>query len=152
MGNDKWQRIEGTVIMGRGWTSGHAKDCPYPNGTVGLQLPHFRKRGLDLGTFYPGTLNVSIAPRKFKLHNPEFTFQNVKWHAGHRPEDFSFSRCWINYEQQRVQGVVYYPHPETKVNYFLDDSTFEIIAEYLDSIHPGSRVELEINSNEITIT
>ena len=152
MDSGKWHRIKGVVLEGRGWTSGRAEGCPYPRGTVGLQLLHFQKRGLDLGTFYPGTLNISIAPKKFTVCHPEFTFRNVTWHPEHRPEDFSFSRCWVIYGEQRVKGVVYYPHPETKVSYFLDSSTFEIIAEYIESIHPGSKVELEVNGDEIRIT
>lgn len=149
---EKWYGIKGVVVEGRGWTSGRAEGCPYPKGTVGLQLPYFQKRGLELSAFYPGTLNVSIKPKKFIMYHPEFTFRDVTWHPEHRPEDFSFSRCWVIYGGQRVAGVVYYPHPETKVSYFLDSSTFEIIAEYIESIHPGSRVEIEINGDEIAVT
>jgi len=47
--------------------------------------------------------------------------------------------------------VVYYPHPETKVGYFLDNSTLEIIAEYIESIHCGDEVEIELNTDEIEV-
>jgi len=147
----KWQRIKGIVIKGRGWTSGCAEDCPYPEGTVGLQMPHFQARGLDLSNFCPGTLNISIKPQKFIMQHPEFTLRNIKWHSGHPPEDFSFSRCWIHCKGQRAAGVVYYPHPETKVSYFLDNSTLEIIAEYIESIRCGDEVEIELNADEIVI-
>ena len=85
------------------------------------------------------------------IRHPEFTFRDVTWHREHRPEDFSFSRCWVIYGEQRAAGVVYYPHPETKTRYFLDDSTLEIIAEWIEAIHPGSQVEVELNSYEIEV-
>jgi len=151
MAENTWQRIKGIVIEGRGWTSGQAKDCPYREGTVGLQIPHLRKRGLDLSGFYPGTLNISIKPKKFSVKHPEFTFRNIRWHIDHPPEDFSFSRCRVYFKGRRASGVVYYPHPETKVGYFLDNSTLEIIAEYIEPIHCGDEVEIELNTDEIEV-
>lgn len=151
MGFGVWHSIRGVVLKGRGWTSGQGASCPYPEGTLGLQLSHFREGGLDLVEFYLGTLNVSIKPRRFSMCHPRFTFHNVTWHPEHRPEDFSLSPCRVIYHEQTVPGVIYYPHPETKTSYFLDDSTLEIIAKEIRSIHPGSQVELEINTNEVEI-
>ncbi len=151
-GQPKWRRVKGVVVKGRGWTSGVGETCPFPHGTVGLQLPCFLQRGLDLSEFYPATLNVSIRPREFSIRNPRLTFRKVTWSAEHPPEDFSFLPCWVTFGDQHVSGFIYYPHPETKVRYFLDNSTLEVITKYLKSIGEGDSLILEFDANELEVT
>ena len=126
-----------------------AKDSPYPRGTIEMQTPYFQELGLDLTPYFPGTLNISIHPHTFKLIKPEYTFGNLQWNLAYPAEDFSFSRCRVIFGGNVYPGLVYYPHPETKIGHFQDPSTVEVIAVKIPEISYGHALELELNSQEI---
>ena len=146
-----WALVKGVISKGYGVASGRAPDSPYPEGTIRMQMPFFRERGLDLSGCFEGTLNVSIAPRRFGMRKPEWTFPTVKWCDRCNAETFSFSRCTIRTNQGRLPGFVYYPHPETKPAHFQDTSTLEIIAPLIEGLAYGSSIELLLNTEEIDI-
>jgi hypothetical protein len=54
--------IQGEIQQGHGVASGKNAETPYPNGTIAMQAPFFKKLGLDLFNFWPGTLNISFKP------------------------------------------------------------------------------------------
>ncbi len=116
-----------------------------------MQVPYFKERGLDLRAYYRGTINISIAPKKMMPINPQHTFRNVRWTRAHPAEDFSFSRCQVIYRNEKYQGWIYYPHPETKERHFQDPTIIEIIAPLIEGISYGERVEIEIKTREISI-
>jgi hypothetical protein len=141
--------IRGVLVRGHRVASEPSKDYPY--GTLQKQKPFFKALGLDLSEYFDGTLNVSIAPLKFRMLRPQFTFERVAWTDLHPPETFSFSRCKVMFENAEYEGWVYYPHPETKKRHFQAPSLIEVIARQIPGIHYGSAVELEINPREILI-
>ena len=141
--------VTGVIVEGYRVASGPSKDYPY--GSLEKQIPLFKERGLDLERFYPGTLNVSIAPHTFEMVNPEYTFRQVAWTDLHPPEDFSFSRCTFRFKGGGVEGYVYYPHPETKKRHFESASILEIISVYIPDIEYGDRVEVKLNADEVRI-
>lgn len=49
--------LTGIVKSGHQVASGRAENSPYERGTLEMQLPCFRDLGLDLSTFYLGTIN-----------------------------------------------------------------------------------------------
>jgi len=112
-----------------------------------MQLPYFKKLGLDLYNYYPATLNINIFPKKFELINPEYTFRNVKWFADKPAEDFSFSACKIIHKNKIYEGYVYYPRPETKTAHFHDESSLEIITDYINNIYYESHILLLLGYN-----
>ncbi len=116
-----------------------------------MQLPHFRKRGLDLSDFYLGTLNVSIAPYTFELENPKYTFPEVKWHPDYPAETFSFSPCALKYQDRSTQALVYYPHLETKIGHFQDSCIVEVIAPRLADVKYGDRLELKLDPQQVKL-
>ncbi|MBW4522552.1 MAG: hypothetical protein KME16_23140 [Scytolyngbya sp. HA4215-MV1] len=146
-----WQRIWGTVQPGHQVASGKAPNTQYAAGTIALQLPFFRALGLDLTPFFQGTLNVTIRPCTYVMHCPAYTFRQVQWTTQHPPEDFSFSSCYVIFQELRYRGMVYYPHPETKKTHFQDRSTLEILAPLIAGITYGERLELALNPAEIAI-
>ena len=153
LGNNRkteWQKITGKVIKGYGIASRQAKNSPYPQGSIVMQTPFFLERGLDISSYYPATLNVSIAPKKFKMVNPEWTFRDVAWFEGFC-ETFSFSQCRIVYSNKEIEGLIYYPHPETKPDHFQDDSVLEILAPYLGEVGEGEQVSVLLKRDEIGI-
>jgi hypothetical protein len=144
-------RVSAVLRSGYGVASGRAADSPYPAGTIALQTPYFQALGLDLTPFFPGTLNLSIAPHTFKIQQPEYTFKQVKWSPAHAAEDFSFSRCRVEFRGVQYASLVYYPHPETKIDHFQDAALLEILAVKIPDIQPGDRVSVDLNSHEILL-
>ena len=145
----QWTLIHGTLVQGYRVASGPSKDYPY--GALDRQRPIFKSRGLDLSSYFNGTLNIDIRPRAFKLIKPEFTFQNVEWTDLHPPEHFSFSRCKVVYKQIEYDGWVYYPHPETKLRNFQNPSLLEVIAYPIPEIKYGDEVGVSVNAQELAI-
>jgi hypothetical protein len=62
--------VTGVVEPGFGYASG-ARSEKYPEGTINLQRPHFAERGLDISHCFAGTINLSIAPRRFRIRKPD---------------------------------------------------------------------------------
>ncbi len=142
--------VKGVVIPGHKVAS--QKSEHYPDGTIPMQLPHFKRLGLDLTPFFRGTLNISIKPFVFHMIKPRFHFKKVEWTTAHPPEDFSFSECAVVFAGKEYPGWIYYPHPETKVRHFKDDSIIEIIAMAIPDIGYGDHVLLRLNGDEVEIT
>lgn len=143
--------LMGIVSSGHRVASGQAVDSPYERGTLEMQLPYFRDLGLDLSGFYLGTINVSIAPHTFELIAPKYTFTQVKWHQNYPAETFSFATVVVVYQSVSYDGWIYYPHPETKIGHFQDDSILEIIAPEISDLDYGDRLSLKVNSQEIRV-
>lgn len=143
--------LTGIVKPGHQVASGQAADSPYERGTLEMQLPYFRDLGLDLRDFYLGTLNVSIAPQTFELTAPKYTFKRVKWHPNYPPETFSFSPIIVINRDLSYDGWLYYPHPETKIGHFQDDSILEIIAPKIADLNYGDRLSLKVDPREIKV-
>jgi hypothetical protein len=144
------QQVTGVVQAGYRVASGLAdNNSPYPAGTIALQMPHFKRLGLDLSDCYPGTLNVNIAPVEFALVKPAYTFPDLCWIEGFDPETFSFCHCDIEFQNQSYAGWIYYPHPETKIGHHQPPTLVEILAPRIVGIGYGDRVNLTARSAEI---
>ncbi len=149
----RWHGVEGIIKRGHQVASGMAKDNPYPKGTIEMQTPFFQKLGFDLSNFFPGTLNISISPKTFTIQQPECTFKSVQWHPKYPAEDFSFSACRVIFQELAYTGLIYYPHPETKIGHFQDPAIVEVLVSFfIPQIHYGDRVILEVNPGEILIS
>lgn len=150
-GFTKVESIDGVVIQGHQIASGKASNSPYPDGSIPLQTPFFKKLGLDLSDFYPGTLNISIAPKSFKIIQPDYRFEHVTWIDGFPAETFSFCQCKIWFKDSVSNGYIYYPHSETKTQHFHNDSLIEVICEEVVGIGYGDKVKLECAAGGISI-
>ncbi len=146
-----WQSVAGIVQRGHQVASGRANNSPYEAGTIALQTPHFQRLGLDLSGYFPGTLNIDIAPKTFSLIQPHYTFADLQWHPNFPPETFSFSPCYIEHRQQRYDGLIYYPHPETKLGHFQAPATLEVLAPFILNLAYGDRLELSLHRAEVRI-
>ena len=146
-----WSQVKGRLKKGYGIASGQAQHSPYPRGSILLQTPHFLQRGLDIRCFYSGTLNISIAPLIFRMTNPRWRFDNLAWFEG-LCETFSFSQCCLLVDRDTVDGLIYYPHPETKPDHFHDNSTLEVLAPYMGNLEENTEISLLLPSKEIQIS
>lgn len=102
----------------------------FPAGTLKMQAPLLKARGIDLEALVPelfwGTINVRTG-RKLKLASADYEAAGLDWTAGVAgrgrigPETISFIHCRLVYPSASCggghgdyPGLVYYPHPETK--------------------------------------
>jgi hypothetical protein len=134
--------LQGLVVQGHGVASGVATNSPYPQGSVSMQLPFFKARGLDLSAYWPGTLNISIAPHTWSLAHADYCFEHVAWTHLHPPETFSFVRLQLVWRQLPVAAWLYYPHPETKAAHHQANTVVEVIAPRLDGLAYGETVQI----------
>jgi hypothetical protein len=143
---------EGFVAAGFQLASGEAvgravAPSPFPAGTLRMQDPHFRGRGVDLGVEVPGlvwgTVNVRL-DLELALGRPDITLEDVAWAAAipgmdSPRETFSFVRCCLAHDDRYYPGMIYYPHPETKLGTNRHDyHVLEVLASRVDGIKPGA--------------
>ena len=147
-----WIQIKGLVKKGYGVASGKAKDPRFPKGTISMQKPFFRERGIDLDAYFPGTINLSIAPHNYEIKKAKYTVRNIKWASGEPAEDFSFFDCRILLNTGKlIDGFIYYPHPETKPEHFQSPDTLEIITSFISNLQYGDELIIEVDSEQIKV-
>jgi hypothetical protein len=56
------------------------------------------------------------------------------------------------YQDAKYDGLIYYPHPETKKKHFQNPSIIEIIAPSIPGIGYGNQIQVEYNSLEVKIS
>jgi len=144
-----WDYVAGVLAQGYRVASGPSRDYPY--GALERQRPFFKARGLDLGGYFNGSLNIDISPATFAMSNPQFTFPLVEWTDLHPPETFSFSRCRVVFREVEYDGWVYYPHPETKLRHFQNPSLLEVIALPIPDIRYGDALGVWLRADEVAI-
>ena len=145
-----WTLVPGILARGYRVASGPSKDYPY--GALDRQRPFFKALGLDLESYFNGTLNIDLRPATFKMLKAEYTFPLVEWTDLHPPETFSFSRCVVRYQGLEYTGWVYYPHPETKLRHFQNPSLLEVIARPIPGLEYDAALEVGLNPAEIAIS
>ncbi len=145
------QTITARVVEGHRVASGLNGNPRFPRGTLRMQAPHFLARGFDLGAFYPGTVNVSIAPRAYRAAQARYTFRQVKWHPTEPAEDFSFFDIRVVRPSGPIAGFIYYPHPETKPEHFQKPDVLELLLPFVEGLRYGVELSLEIPAEQMII-
>jgi len=145
------EALEARLVKGYQVASGQSKNSPYPAGSIKMQAPIFAELGVDLSNFYLATLNLDISPSIFKMNKPKYELKQVNWTELSQPEDFSLSPCLITHQGEQYQGLIYYPHPDTKPQHFHSNSLIEVIAEFIPDIQYGDSVSLNYHPEEIEI-
>jgi hypothetical protein len=134
-----------TIIRGHGVASGKNGDPRFPGGTIHMQAPHFLARGLDISRFHTGTVNVSIAPHRYRILQPRLTLRKVVWHTTEPAEDFSFFDMQLSLPgASPISGLVYYPHPETKPEHFQANDVLELLLPWTHGLGDGKQARLAI--------
>jgi hypothetical protein len=132
--------LDGIVIAGHGVASGRAADSPYTAGSIVLQQPHFLEAGIDLSPYFSGTLNVDLAPHMPRLQRIVFDGM-LHWH-GDITERFVLACIDCRVAGREVEGLWYYPHPETKPAHFQRDTVVELLLPYIEGIAAGDAVSV----------
>jgi len=150
--SSSWQNVRGVIVPGHRVASGLNEDPRFPGGTLRMQAPHFRARGLDVESFHLATLNVSIAPLRYRVRQARQTFRNVKWHPTEPAEDFSFFDCRVRRDDASPAiGLIYYPHPETKPEHFQQPDVLELLLPRIEGLHYGAIVDVEVPIEQMII-
>lgn len=130
--------ISGTIVAGHGVASGAGQDRRYPAGTIQLQQPFFLERGIDLSGYYPGTLNVDLAPVVPVPRHPLFDGV-IRW-FGDIEERFLLSPVEVEASGARHAGLWYYPHPKTKPAHFQRNTVVELLLPWIADVKAGDKV------------
>ena len=135
------------LVAGYGVASGQARDSPYPAGSISLQAPLLAARGIDLSPYYPGTLNLSFADTRWQLTRPDARVEQLRWTDRHPPETFSFWRVLLRWQGQSepLQGLIYWPHPETKRQHHHSEDRLEVLAPWIPGAHGLKALELGVD-------
>lgn len=136
--------IKGKVISGYGVASGKGEDPRYPNGTLILQMPHFKQKGLDLSNYYRGTINIDINPLLYKINKPTHFIKGVDWSNFIPPENFYFFEVELVFNGLNYFGLIYMPDPDTKTDHHQINSVLEVIMPPIKGIRTGKIVILRI--------
>ena len=139
------------IVEGHRVASGLNGNPRFPGGTLRMQTPHFLARGFDNSNLYPGTLNVSIAPLRYRVVKARHTFPNVKWHPTAPAEDFSFFDVrLLRPGAPPVAGFIYFPHPETKPEHFQQPDVLELLLPFVEGLSYGEDLKLEIPRGQMS--
>ncbi|MEM9000818.1 MAG: hypothetical protein AAGB24_11190 [Bacteroidota bacterium] len=141
--------VNATVVEGYGAASGKKNDARYPSGTLAMQLPYFKDRGLDLSKFHRGTLNISIAPYRYEIRTPKHYFQKVTWTPHIPSENFYFFDAQVHFREASFYGLIYMPDPKTKTEHEQSPSTLELLLPKIDGIAYGHKVRLGVDTKQI---
>ena len=144
------QLITGSIVRGHGVASGCSNDERFPDGTLSLQWPFFINMGLDLNRYHRATINISVCPLRPEPVCAFQTFRNIKWHPDCAAEDFSFFQVELKLEDdESVDGLIYWPHPETKPEHFQDPHVIEIMAPKIPELSLGDKVTFLVNKSQM---
>ena len=147
-----WIQVKGIIKKGHGVASGKSGNPRFPQGTIEIQKPFFSERGLQLDQYFSGTINLSIHPHQYEIINAKYTFRNMKWLQDTPAEDFSFFDCRIRLDKgEFLNGLIYYPHPETKPEHFQSADILEILTTYVNNLKYGDELIIEVDSQQIKI-
>lgn len=145
-------KIKGKVVPGHGVASGKGNDPRYPQGTLALQKPFFKERGLDLEQFYRGTINVDISPAIFVIKKGRYFFESINWSPHIPAENFYFFDVVVQKNNRRYKGLIYMPDPATKTDHMQNPSVLEVLLrEKIEGMETGISLLLEINTEQIKV-
>lgn len=144
-------KIKGVISPGHGVASGQSGDLRYPGGTLKLQLPYFRKKGLNLTPYFLGTINLDIAPNQFEIGTPKLFMEKIKWSEYIPPENFYFFDVVLYRDKEVYEGLIYMPDPETKVEHEQNKSILELILAKIEGLDYGDIVEIEVPETQLKI-
>ena len=130
--------VAGAIVAGYGVASGTGQDRRYPAGTIQLHQPFFLERGIDLSGYFPGTLNVDLAPLAPVPRQPLFD-GTIRWFES-LEERFVLSAVEVEANGRCHAGLWYYPHPETKPAHFQRNTVVELLLPWIENIQPGDKV------------
>ena len=142
------------LVEGHGVASGKTEDSRFPYGTIAMQMPYFKERGLELSSFFKGSLNLDVSPYSFDLLEPDCSFMQIKWSQDLPAENFSFYSCSLvvsesGFESISYGGFIYRPHPSTKPGFHQNPNVLQVIAPFIPNLTYGDFLNFKCSSRII---
>ena len=147
----EYSLVRGEIISGHGVASGKGNDERYPEGTLKQQFKYFLEKGLNLSSYFMGTINLDISPNSYKIKQPKHFFKNIDWSEHVPPENFYFFDVSLHYEEKTYEGLVYMPDPETKEEHFQKPTMLELILPKIEGLEYGTMVDIALKKEQIDI-
>ncbi|WP_419826231.1 hypothetical protein [Sphingomonas sp.] len=147
-------QASGIVVTGHGVASGRAADPRFPAGTIALQAPLFRARGVDLAALIGaepvmGTINVDLAPAVPRVLAPEIELRDVVWSPVMPAENFWLFRATVDVPGSLHHALIYMPDPATKPEHHQPGSVIEIIAAHTGGLSGGQKLRISADPSYI---
>jgi hypothetical protein len=150
--NRSCQTFPARIVPGYRVASGQNGNPLFPGGTLKMQKPFFQALGLDLSPYHCGTLNVSIAPLRYRVLAPRLTLRAVRWQPTEPAEDFSFFNVRLLRDgAPSAEGLIYYPHPDTKPTHFQKLDVLELLLPFVNGLSYGAEIRLEVPTEQMLI-
>jgi len=143
--------VRGEIRSGHGVASGKGKDERYPEGTLKQQFEHFLKKGLDLGNYFRGTINLDISPSSYQIKKPKYFFKNIDWSDYIPPENFYFFDVSLSFKDKTYDGLIYMPDPETKEDHVQIPNMLELILPKIKGLSYGHIVDVTVKKSQLEI-
>ena len=143
--------VRGEIRSGHGVASGKGKDERYPEGTLKQQFEHFLKKGLDLGNYFRGTINLDISPNSYQIRKPKYFFKNIDWSDYIPPENFYFFDVSLSFKDKTYDGLIYMPDPETKEDHVQIPNMLELILPKIKGLSYGHIVDVTVKESQLEI-
>lgn len=144
--------VDFQVVEGRGAASGRNEFVDL-HGSLRAQKPLFKAAGIDLDSFFEGTINAELPIGGFEISAPLFRVRDLVWLDGHPGEDFDFCSCALQVHGLIYPGLIYYPRPETKHSYTrpVPPNLVEILAPFVAGLRYGTRGRLYVDPRQVKL-
>jgi hypothetical protein len=74
------------------------------------------------------------------------------WTNLHPPETFSFWKVKLScFDDYVINGLIYYPHPETKSRHWQAASTLEVLAPWIDNLNYGCPLKIKAAAGSLQL-
>jgi hypothetical protein len=88
----------------------------------------------------------------YRVLAPRLTFRAVKWHPTEPAEDFSFFDVRLLRDgAPPAEGLIYYPHPDTKPTHFQPPDMLELLLPFVNGLSYGADIRLEVPTEQMLI-
>ena len=116
-----------------------------------MQNPYFQALGLDLSHYHRGTLNITSLRTGIRARAaPDFPRSKM---ASHRTRgDFSFFDVrLIRPGALPSEGLIYFPHPDTKPKHFQQPDVLELLLPFVNGLSYSTEIRLEVPTEQMLI-
>lgn len=141
--------LQGHVKKGHRIASGLNPDRTLAlNNTIFLQKPFFEKAFIpNISKVYNGTINIDIAPKKFKIIKPDYEV-TCEWIEG-VVETFWLVNVKVCFMKLYYNGYIYYPCTSEIKSH--DDDVVELLIVKISNLQYGEEIMVYVPAKKITV-
>ena len=139
--------VQGKIVRGTRGASGLGDNKTF-TGTIVKQKPYFKSAGVErVDSWYDGTINLSIEPKKLKILKPDYVV-TAEW-TPNITETFWLVNVMLKYKGKHYPAYIYYPCPSPVKAH--PDAIIELLAEKVESLSYGDTATIEVSNKNIIL-